>query len=261
VAVRAAARLIVAELLAAGFNLNLAPVLDLDLPQSIHRERCLAPAPDAVTRIARIVIDEGRKRGVLSCARHFPGLGGATQDPHFVLPRVERPRRRLLAEDIAPFADLHREVDMIMMAHGHYPAFGDIRPAPASLSSRVVGVLRRTVGFEGIIITDDLTMGAVTSLGLKPETFVRAVEAGNDMIHFSQSTPLAEAGFRAVLARAQGDAEFRHQVDRSVERILDVKRRLPPVPTRPRPSTRNRLLRQIGRLGESVAIGEPAPVP
>ncbi len=256
--VRATARLIVAELAAAGFNVNLAPVLDLGIAGSVHPERALADSAAAVGRIARPAIDEARKKGILSCARHFPGLGSAPRDPHFGLPRIDRPRRRLFSEDIVPFNELKNDVDMILVGHGHYPTLGDLRPVPASLSPRVVAILRDTVRFEGVAITDDLTMGAVTTFGLKPETFVRAVEAGNDMIQFSQATPLAESGFQAVLARARTDRNFRRRVDESVDRILDLKRRLPPAPAKPRPATRNRLVRQIEKLREFVL--EPAEI-
>jgi len=257
-AVRAAARLIVAELVAAGFNVNLAPVLDLGLDGSIHPERALADSAAAVERIARPTIDEARKKDILSCARHFPGLGGASRDPHFALPRIDRPRRRLFSEDMVPFNDLKHDLDMVLVGHGHYPTLGDLRPVPASLSPRVIAILRDTVRFEGVAITDDLTMGAVTTYGLKPETFVRAVEAGNDMIQFSQATPLAESGFEAVLGRARTDRSFRRRVDESVSRILDLKRRLPPPTAKPRPATRNHLIRQIEKLRESVV--EPAEI-
>jgi beta-N-acetylhexosaminidase len=251
----------VAEILAAGFNVNLAPVLDLGLAGSIHPERALSNSASAVARIARPAIDEARKKGILSCARHFPGLGGAGRDPHFALPRIDRPRRRLFSEDMVPFNELKNDVDMVLVGHGHYPTLGDLRPVPASLSPRVVAILRDTVRFDGVAITDDLTMGAVTTYGLKPETFVRAVEAGNDMVQFSQATPLAESGFEAVLARARADRAFRRRLDESVDRILDLKRRLPPAPAKPRPATRSRLVRQIEKLRESVIAPAEIAVP
>lgn len=256
-AVRASARLIATELAAGGFNLNLAPVLDLGFPGAVHHDRTLGRSPERIGRLGRAVIEETWKKGILSCARHFPGMGRGTRDPHFVLPRIDRPRRLLFAEDMVPFNDLKDQLDMVMVGHGHYPTLGDLRPVPASLSPRVVGILRETVRFDGVVITDDLTMGAVTGLGLRPETFVRAIEAGNDIVQFSQATPLAEAGFQAVLNRAANDRNFRRRIDRSVERILDLKRRIPPIAASPRPSTENRIVRQIAKLRQSATgLGE-----
>jgi len=256
-AARAGARLIASELEACGFNLNMSPVLDLGLPGSVVRERTLAAAPAEVMRLGRVVIDEFEKKNILSCGRHFPGLGGTTKDPHFLLPRVERTRRELVAEDVVPFNQLHSRCDMVLVSHGHYPALGDIRPLPASLSHRVVdGLLRQTVGYEGIAITDDLTMGAVTGLGLTPKTFLAAIRAGNDMVMFSQVTPLLVSAFDLLVETARGDAEFRKRIDQSVERILHSKQKIQFSPIRNRPHIKQRLTRQIERLKQSIPTVE-----
>ena len=256
-AVRAGARLLGSELEAAGFNINLTPVLDLGLPGSIVRERTLGASAAEVSRLARVVIDEFEKKRILACARHFPGIGGASRDPHFVLPRIERSRREILAEDVVPFNDLSERLDLIMVSHGHYPSLGDIRPLPASLSHRVVdGLLRETVGFEGVVMTDDLTMGAVTSIGLTPKTFLKAVQAGNDMVMFSQTTPLLEEAFDLIVATARSDVKLRKRIDRSIERILHLKGKIEFAPLRNRPHARPRLIRQIERLKQSIPIVE-----
>ena len=252
-AVRAGARLLGAELEATGFNTNLFPVLDLGLSESVVRERSLAAGPTEVARLARVVVDELEKKRILTCGRHFPGLGGARRDPHFVLPRVERTRREILAEDMVPFNEMSDRLDMIMVSHGHYPALGDIRPLPASLSHRVVdGLLRETIGFEGVVITDDLTMGAVTSVGLTPGTFLKAIEAGNDMVLFSQTTPLLEQAFDLIVETARSDFKLRKRIDRSLERILHLKQKIQFAPLRNRPHAKARLTRQIERLKQSI---------
>ena len=252
-AVRAGARLLGAELEATGFNTNLFPVLDLGLSESVVRERTLAAGPGEVARLARVVVDELEKKRILTCGRHFPGLGGAVRDPHFVLPRVERTRREILAEDMVPFNEMSARLDMIMVSHGHYPALGDIRPLPASLSHRVVdGLLRETIGFEGVVITDDLTMGAVTSVGLTPGTFLKAIEAGNDMVLFSQTTPLLEQAFDLIVQTARSDFKLRKRIDRSLERILHLKQKIQFAPLRNRPHAKARLTRQIEKLKQSI---------
>jgi beta-N-acetylhexosaminidase len=117
----------------------------------------------------------------------------------------------------------------------------------------VDGLLRKKLGFQGVIITDDLTMGAITSIGLTPETFLRAFEAGNDLLLFSQSTPLVEQAFRTIVRAARASAVFRSRVDQSVERIAALKSKLQVVPARNRIHARARIVRQIEKLRSSLA--------
>jgi len=175
---RLGARIIAAELEATGFNVNFGPVLDLRLPGSIVSERCLASTPGEVARLAGAFLEELSKKNIVPAPKHFPGLGGATVDPHFTLPRIDRNKRQLLQEDSVPFVSLFPQADMIMMSHAHYPGLGDEKPIPASLSSRVIeGFLRKKLGYKGLVVTDDMTMGAVTTVGLIPDLFLRAFEA------------------------------------------------------------------------------------
>jgi beta-N-acetylhexosaminidase len=253
---RLGARIIAAELEATGFNLDFAPVLDLRLPGSMMAERCLATEPAEVARLAGGFVEELSKRGVVACAKHFPGLGGAVMDPHFSLPRIDRTRRQIQQEDTLPFVKLFDQIGMIMVCHGHYPALGDEKPVPASLSSRVIdGLLRKKLGYKGLTITDDLTMGAVTSIGLTPDVFLRAFEAGNDLLLFSQTTPLVEQAFKLILKEARSTSAFRRRLDESVERILALKCRMEYLPLRYRTHLKARITRQIDKLRRSL---EPA---
>jgi beta-N-acetylhexosaminidase len=255
---RAGARIISAELEATGLNLNFAPVLDLCRSRSIIADRCLSSDPAEVTRLSSAFCEELSKRGILTCTKHFPGLGSATVDPHFSLPRIDRAKRQLLQEDVAPFVKLFNVADMIMVSNASYAAFGDEEPLPACLSPRVVeGFLRKKLGYKGLTITDDLTMGAVTSTGLTPETFLQAFEAGNDLLLFSQTTPLAEKAFKTILAAARKSAALRRRVDESVERILARKERIEFVPLRYRAQLKSRISRQIEKLRKSIVEVEP----
>jgi beta-N-acetylhexosaminidase len=250
---RLGARIIAAELEATGFNLDLAPVLDLRLPDSIVAERCLAPNPTEVVRFASAFIEELSKRRIVACAKHFPGLGGAVMDPHFSLPRIDRKKRQIQQEDAAPFVELFDQAALIMVSHAHYPALGDEKPVPASLSTRVVGsFLRKRLGYKGLTITDDLTMGAVTTLGLTPELFLRAFEAGNDLLLFSQTTPLVEHAFKTILKAARTSETLRRRIDTSVERILGMKGRIEFLPLRYRTHLKARITRQIDKLRTSL---------
>ena len=251
---RLGARVIAAELEATGFNVAFAPVVDLRLPDSIISERCLAADPGEVARLGSAFVEELSKRGIITCAKHFPGLGGGTVDPHFYLPRIDRTKRQLLHEDAVPFLKLFNHAGMIMISHAHYPGLGDEKPVPASLSSRVVsGFLRKKLGYKGLTITDDLTMGAVTSVGLTPETFLRAFEAGNDLLLFSQTTPLVERAFKTTLRAVRESAVLRQRLDESVDRIVALKGRIEFVPLRYRTHLKTRITRQVEKLRKSVA--------
>jgi len=249
------ARIVGSQLEASGFNTSLSPVLDLDTPRSVFRERTMSSNPGEVTNLGRAYLDELSGRGILACVKHFPGLGSALMDPHFVLPKIDKAKKNLLLDDALPFLNLIDDVPMMMVGHAYYPGLsagnGDEKPAPASLSHRVVGgLLRRKFGFEGIIVTDDLTMGAVHSVGLTSDIFLQAFEAGNDMMMFSQCTPLVEHGFRTMLRAARQSDTMLARVNASVQRILKVKRMISGTPVRNRAQMRMRILRQIEKLGK-----------
>jgi beta-glucosidase-like glycosyl hydrolase len=145
------------------------------------------------------------------------------------------------------------QVGMIMVSHANYPGLGDEKPVPASLSRRVIqGFLRKKLGYNGLTITDDLTMGAITSIGLTPELFLRAFEAGNDLLLFSQTTPLAEQAFKSIVRSARSSESFRRRLDQSVERILALKSRMEFLPLRYRTHLKARITRQIDKLRKSV---------
>jgi beta-glucosidase-like glycosyl hydrolase len=112
-------------------------------------------------------------------------------------------------------------------------------------------LLRRKFGFEGVIVTDDLTQGAVHTVGLTSDIFLQAFEAGNDMMMFSQITPLVEHGFQSMVRAARQSEAFRARVDSSVERILIMKQSIRTTPIRYRAQMRSRILRQIERLSLS----------
>lgn len=252
--VRLLGRLLASELDCLGFNTLFGPVLDLPIPGSVLLDRALPATPREISRLGRGFLDEVQQRGILSCPGHFPGLGAATRDPHFGLPVIDRPRKQLLREDVVPFADLLYS-PLMMVGHAHYPALMDARPWPASLAARVVdGLLRRRLGYTGVIVTDDLTMGAVSSMGLTRERFLEAIEAGNDMVVFSETTPLVLEAFLHITASARKSHALRHRIDRSVMRILALKSALP-LPRHHRAHARARLMRQISRF--NTALSQP----
>jgi len=124
----------------------------------------------------------------------------------------------------------------------------------------IEGFLRKKLGYKGVVITDDLTMGAITGFGLTADLFLRAFEAGNDILLFSQSTPLVENAFRTILRAVRGSSSLRARLDESVERILNLKGRTEFVPLRYRTHLKARISRQADKLRNSVVEISPRHV-
>jgi beta-N-acetylhexosaminidase len=153
-----------AELRQAGFNMNLAPVLDTPPApgEGIMADRAFPGGPEETATLGAAVIRGLQSRGVLACAKHFPGIGSTVPDSHAELPVCGLSLEELAARDLVPFAAaLGAKVAGVMMSHILYPALDP--DLPASLSSKTVrGILRGRMGYQGLVLTDDLDMGAVT---------------------------------------------------------------------------------------------------
>ena len=167
-----------------GFNLDLCPVLDIsfdDEADNSLRGRCYGNNVEQVVRLAGAFNDALHDEGVLSCGKHFPGYSAAGVDAHHDLPRIERTRDELEEKEIAVFRQFAKRVESMMICHGWYPTF-DSEKLPASLSPAVVRkLLRDEIGFEGLVMTDDLDMGAIyNEYGLE-DTIRMAITAGNDL--------------------------------------------------------------------------------
>jgi beta-N-acetylhexosaminidase len=179
---RKAGALLGTELRAVGFTLDFAPVLDVDTnPESpVIGDRAFGSTPEAVKRHALAFAEGLSFGGVVPCAKHFPGHGDAALDSHLALPRVNHDTDRLRQLEMAPFAEWVRgRYGPVMTAHVLYPALDPDRPA--TLSRPVIeGELRQRLGFDGVVFSDDLEMGAIQALGGPGEAAVRAIEAGVD---------------------------------------------------------------------------------
>ena len=178
-----------------GFNLNFAPVLDLDHHPGLQnslRGRCWGRDPQKVIDHAGQWNRWMRKRGILSCAKHFPACGRALSDPHFDLPSSDATITELLKEDIIPYTALMPELDAVMLAHVLFPAIDP--EAPSSLSKHMIsGFLRGQLGFDKhLVLTDDLDMGAIADRYPDNRDVVAAIEAGNDLALICHRTERAE---------------------------------------------------------------------
>jgi beta-N-acetylhexosaminidase len=180
---RRAAEVTAAELTAVGINFNYAPVLDVDSNPAnpIIGDRAFGGTPGVVSAVGRAVIDAYQRRGLMACGKHFPGHGDTDADSHRELPVVRRDRESLEDIELPPFRDAAAAgVAAMMTAHVLYPALDP--DWPATLSQDILtGLLREELGFEGLIITDNMEMRGVWGRWPPAELTRRAVEAGCDL--------------------------------------------------------------------------------
>jgi beta-N-acetylhexosaminidase len=216
---------------ASGFNLNLAPVVDLDAnpdnPVIRGKRRSFSAEPEAVARHAAAFIRAHRERGVLTCAKHFPGHGSARGDTHLGLVDVTA---TWTERELQPFARLISAglADMVMTAHVFNARLDADRPATLS-PAVVTGILRGRLGFDGVVSSDDMEMRAISEKYGLEESVPAAVEAGVDLLCFGNNLSYdpdiapraAEALARAVTSGRIPEA----RIDESHRRILALKRR------------------------------------
>jgi len=200
------------EARAIGINWALAPVLDLDLEAGnpIVGTRSFGADAEWVARLARVWIEACQAEGVAACAKHFPGHGRTTRDSHMELPHVHATRSEL-ESDLVPFRRVADVVATMMTAHVAYPALAADGPATLS-ESLLSGLLRRELGFEGVIASDALTMEGVragSTRGLEAE----ALRAGCDLL---LCPPDLEGAIRALEDAA--DPAIEAQIERALAR-------------------------------------------
>ena len=214
------ARAIASELRAVGCNLNFAPMLDLHVNSEspVTRDRSFGSDPNLVARLGA-AFDRGlRSGGVLSCAKHFPGHGDAVVDPHLDLPVFAGTMERLESAELVPFAAaVAAGVPLVMTAHILLPQID--RETPASLSRVMLdGVLRRCLQFAGVILADDLGMGAIAKRYAPGEATVQTLLAGTDVAMLCHDWTAVAPAIAAVRAAKQegrfDDDEWHTSLDR-----------------------------------------------
>ena len=230
---RSSAREVGALLASLGINLNFAPVLDLavnpDNPIIAALERSYGTDPDRVERHARWTIEEFHRAGLLSAVKHFPGHWASKQDSHLGLPDVTH----LWSEtELEPFRSLLSEQlpDLVMMAHLYNAQWDETYPATLS-SAVITGMLRQQLGFEGVVVSDDMKMGAIAQNYSLEESIELAVKAGVDILLFGNNSSsydpqIAQKAVDILRDLVESGTLSRDRIEQSYQRIEDLKNKL-----------------------------------
>lgn len=229
------------ELRAAGLNLDFAPMLDLatNPNSSVTLGRSFGGNPRLVAHMGCAFLRGLQAEGVFACAKHFPGHGDAAVDPHFDLPRFDGTRDRLTSQELVPFSSaIQAGVQAIMTAHILIPKIDSA--FPASLSSELLqAILRKQLDFDGIILADDLGMGAIARHFNVGESVVKTMQAGTDIAMLCHDWSIIAPALEAVAEAISGDDEqaklgsqLRSQSHARIEklrrRLGEIERAAPP---------------------------------
>jgi beta-N-acetylhexosaminidase len=227
--VRRHGELLGAEARALGFNVDFAPVSDLGYERSrkVMGTRTISPEPLETIRYVKEFLRGLKQSGVLGCGKHYPGLGEGDLDSHHLLPEIEKPFSKLWNQDLLPYRRLHRMFPFIMVAHAAYPAVTGDR-TPASLSAKWMHqVLRRRIGYKGIVLSDDLEMGGVLAGSSVESAAVETLRAGADMFLVCKQEEFVRRAYESVLREAERDRRFRERIRDAHARVVRFKRRAP----------------------------------
>jgi beta-N-acetylhexosaminidase len=240
-------RALARELAAVGITLDYAPVLDIHTnPQNpVIGDRALAERADEVARLGSVIIRTLQSEGMAACGKHFPGHGDTSTDSHHELPLVEHPPDRLRAVEFEPFrAAIREDVAFIMTAHVLVPSLDEKRPA--TLSPAVVQrILREELGYQGVILSDDLEMKAVSAQWPVPASAVAAIQAGCDgVLVCSGNVELQAETLEALVKAVESGAIGASRLEDAMRRLRSAKRRFL-TGERPKTAVRLRQLRSI----------------
>jgi beta-N-acetylhexosaminidase len=242
-----------------GFNVDFAPVLDLafEASRSVMSSRAVSPDARETIAYAREFLAGLQGARVLGCGKHFPGLGEGNLDSHHELPVIQKTFRRMWNEDLLPYRTLRSQLPMAMISHAAYPAVTHDR-TPASLSKKwIAEILRKRIGYRGLIVSDDLEMGAVLSAATAGDAAVRHVRAGGNLCLVCHREDYIEEAYEKLAATAQGDSDFSKRCSEAVKRISAFKKksaRMLGSSKAPTSASIEKLSRKFWEFGEQVRL-------
>lgn len=259
-------RLIGEEVSALGFNVDFAPVFDLrfDASLKVLSSRTASAEPSQAVSFAREFLRGLGDAAVLGCGKHFPGLGEANLDSHDVLPVVKKSLAKMWAEDLVPYRTLHKQLPFVMCAHCAYPEVTK-DSTPATLSRKwLTDVLRKRIGYKGVVICDDLDMGGVLAAASAEEAAIETIKAGADMFLVCRNQEHVVRSYEAVLQLAEKNARFRELVETAAKRILVLKKKSGLLTRRPALAPTDakidKLRRKVWTLSEEIRLATDAAI-
>jgi len=215
------ARVCARELKSIGINYNLAPVLDVcEAGKEFFMERrSLGADAGSVARLGSLIIREMQANGIAACAKHFPGLGAAVVDPHIHLPSVAKAETEIRRDDLEPFRKaMEAGVASVMTSHTVYQHLDSQNPA--TLSKKILsGLLRHDMKYEGVVITDDLEMGAIENEGNLGDAALQAFAAGADLLLVCHSHEKAIAAYNKIAGAGEKNPQLQTRISASVRRV------------------------------------------
>jgi beta-N-acetylhexosaminidase len=244
---------------ALGFNVDFAPVLDLAFKasRSVMSSRVVSADPRETVAYARAFLAGLRAVGMLGCGKHFPGLGEGRLDSHHELPAIEKPLKKIWAEDLLPYRRLRAQLPMVMISHAAYPMVTKDR-TPASLSRVwITDILRKRIGFRNLIVSDDLEMGGVLSAAPVGQAAVEFVRAGGDLCLVCHREAYIAQAYDALVRAAERDQKFAQRVTESAGRVLAFKKKSAKMMQRlkePSSTMVEKLSRRLWEFSEHVGL-------
>jgi beta-glucosidase-like glycosyl hydrolase len=213
------------ELKEFGFNVDFAPVLDVNSnpDNPIIGDRSFSPDPDIVSELGIQTMKGMRSQGIISTIKHFPGHGDTSVDSHLALPVVNKSLQELESLELIPFKRaINNGANLIMVAHILLPEIDDTYPS--SLSKGVItDLLRNKLNYQGAVITDDLTMKAITNHYGIGQAAVQSVKAGSDLILIAHDDQKAVTAIEALKLAVKNGEISEERIDESVRRIIHLK--------------------------------------
>lgn len=210
-----------------GYNMNYAPVLDVhsNPKNPVIGDRAFSSNPDVVAELGMAVMKGMTDNGIISVVKHFPGHGDTHVDSHLSLPVIEKTIEELRKTELVPFKRaIEENADVIMVAHIMFSELDSVYPS--SLSAKVItDLLREEMHFEGVVITDDMTMGAIVNDYTVPEAAVQSFIAGSDLLLIAGDYENQVGTFNALKEAVQAGIISEERIDESVKRILSLKDR------------------------------------
>lgn len=210
-----------------GMNMNLAPVLDIvsNTQNTVIGDRAIGDNPDLVSKLGVQTMKGIQEQEIVSVVKHFPGHGDTSVDSHVGLPIVDYDLERLMFFELLPFSHaIVNNVDAIMLAHILLPKLDP--DYPASFSEAIIeGILRMEMNYDGVIVTDDMTMGAVAENYNISEVAVKSIQAGSDIVLVCNNFLTEETVLKTILSAVETGKISSEQIDESVYRILKLKRK------------------------------------